>query len=197
MKLFAFLREKSAQAEALADSLAAHPAVARSALNLCDDPAAPYAAVLEVAAPRLPAEPLALRLATLPGAEVYRSRELVELPPPQGPFPGIKLIAPWVLKPGVSPAEGRRHWDEHVPLARSAHVGASAYVRHWVEACYSPGAPAWRGIAILWFDTAADLRERLFGKPEDLDAVTRDVADFVGDTCTLFAREYTQEGRGA
>jgi hypothetical protein len=76
-------------------------------------------------------------------------------------------------------------------LARSAHVGASAYVRHWVEACYTPGAPAWQGIAILWFDTEADLRERLFGKAADVDAVTQDVADFVGETCTLFTRERT------
>lgn len=168
----------------------AHPLVERCSLDLCDDAgqaeAAGYAGMLEWWG----GEPGADLLNGLaPSAQVYAVDELVEKAPARDAFDGIKLVAPWALKPAMDPAEGRRHWDEHVPLALSVHVGACAYVRHWVRAVLTPGAVPYQGVATLWFPTAADLCERLFDRPENEQRIAQDVEEFLGRNCVFAARE--------
>ena len=123
----------------------------------------------------------------------YRVLELVEKDDgvPRGrPAPGIKLMAPWIARSDVERSEIRRHWDEHVPLANRIHVGARRYVRNWVEFPAGPAAPPYQGIAFQYFDSRKDLIERSFDRPESVQLIADDVADFIARHEVLLTTEY-------
>lgn len=162
------------------------------------DPA-PWDAVLELwLDARSPAAPFALLGAIPPRTRIanFMVEELVEKDagPPRGwPTPGIKMIVPWTGRADVPPADQRRHWDEHVPLANRIHVGVSRYVRNWIErsaASAHAAAPAWQGIAMQSFASEADLRERLFDTPASVQVILDDVAEFIADHVALTVVEY-------
>lgn len=109
------------------------------------------------------------------------------------PTSGIKLIAAWTGRDDVAPTEIRRHWDEHVPLANRIHIGCERYVRNWVTALAiapSPYPPAYRGVAFQYFASQQDLVERSFDKPESVQVINDDVADFLASCDVLLATEY-------
>ena len=193
MKLLALIRHGTIGSAGLTEAaraLSSQPAVDRCVLDVCEDAAqaqaAGYIGMLELWGRDLRAD-LLNKLA--PSAEVYAVDELIEKAPPSGLFQGIKLVAPWTLKPGLDAVEGRRHWDEHVPLALSVHLGACAYVRHWVRAVLAPQILSYQGIATLWFSTESDLRERLFAQPGDQRRIAQDVDEFIGRNCAFATRE--------
>jgi hypothetical protein len=109
------------------------------------------------------------------------------------PTIGVKLIAPWTGRDDVSRTEIRRHWDEHVPLANRIHIGCERYVRNWVTSLVmapTPYPPAYQGIAFQYFASQQDLVERSFDKPESVQVITDDVADFLASCDVLVTREY-------
>ena len=109
------------------------------------------------------------------------------------PTAGIKLIAPWTGRNDVAPTELKHHWDEHVPLANRIHIGVQRYVRNWVDAvAVAPTLfpPAYQGIAFQYFATQEDLIERSFDKPESIQIIADDVADFIAHHDVLLTTEH-------
>ena len=100
---------------------------------------------------------------------------------------------PWIGRSELTPAEQRRHWDEHVPLANRIHVGCTRYVRNWVEAPtanHGAAAPPYQGIAMQHFLTEQDLRERSFDSPTSVQVIKDDVAEFIAEHLVLQTIEY-------
>jgi hypothetical protein len=203
MKHMVFLEARDSAAQLHASLLTGFPALAQGAsavaVNLVQtaDPGIRWHAVLEIWGGQ---PETSLRDAEIgphvARRAVYRVTEFVEKdvgPERRWPTPGPKLIVPWVGRPDVTPAEQRRHWDEHVPLANRIHVGCTRYVRNWIEAP-APGsastAPPYQGIAIQHFLTDADLRERSFDSPASVQVIHDDVADFIAEHVVLQAVEY-------
>ncbi len=160
---------------------------------------APWDIVIELWLDRRnPAAPFALFGVIPPGTRVATClvEELVEKDagPARGwPTPGIKMIVPWIGRADVPPHEQRRHWDEHVPLANRIHVGVTRYVRNWIEQSTASAplpTPAWQGIAMQLFASEADLRDRLFDRPENVQVILDDVADFIASHDALVVTEY-------
>lgn len=115
------------------------------------------------------------------------------------PTSGIKLIAAWVGRNDVAREDLKHHWDEHVPLANRIHIGVQRYVRNWVEAvpvAPTPVPPAYQGIAFQYFATQQDLLERSFDKPENIQIITEDVADFISHHDVLLTTEHLIKARG-
>lgn len=109
------------------------------------------------------------------------------------PTPGIKLVAAWIGRDDVAREDLRRHWDEHVPLANRIHIGVRRYVRNWVTALASaptPFPPPYQGFAFQYFDSQADLIERSFDRPESVQIIADDVADFISSHEVLLTTEY-------
>lgn len=113
------------------------------------------------------------------------------------PTPGIKLVAAWIGRDDVAREDLRRHWDEHVPLANRIHIGVRRYVRNWVTALASaptPFPPPYQGFAFQYFDSQADLIERSFDRPESVQIIADDVADFISSHEVLLTTEYLAQG---
>ena len=123
---------------------------------------------------------------------VYSVTQMVEKAPPAPRLDAVKLVACIKQRPDLSKTETRRHWDEHVPLALRIHIGASRYVRNWVEdVVLSSGfSPVYYpGIATMSFHTAEDHRERQYDKPENVKVILDDVAEFMTGTDGFLGQE--------
>lgn len=132
----------------------------------------------------------ASRIASYKTLEIVEKDEGVQR---AGPTPGIKLIAAWVGRNDVARDELRRHWDEHVPLANRIHIGVQRYVRNWVEAVAAatmPFPPAYQGVAFQYYASHQDLIDRSFDKPESVQIIADDVADFISHHAVFLTTEY-------
>lgn len=205
MKQIIFLKSRG-PAEALnawlLDQLASPAAVgaAQLAINLVTPPAAEptWDAAIEVWSDfPVSASPVWAELdSQVSSRATFTVTELVEKDtgPARGwPTPGVKLLVPWIGRRDITPAETRRHWDEHVPLANRIHVGVTRYVRNWIE----PGAldggdgfPGYNGIASQHFLTEQDLLERSFDSPASVQIIIDDVAEFISEHVALRVIEY-------
>jgi hypothetical protein len=179
-------------------SLAAAAAVSVNVVSPSDD-GAPWDAVIELWGGHATASPGSLRTDLEPHAAalaIYRVTELVgkDTGPHRGwPTAGVKLVVPWIGRSDVTPAEQRRHWDEHVPLANRIHVGVTRYVRNWVD-WPAPGTdaaqPPYQGIATQHFPSERDMIERSFDRPESVQVIAADVADFLAGHIVLRTQEF-------
>lgn len=107
-----------------------------------------------------------------------------------GISPGVSLWTMLRRVHGIDIAEFRRHWSEHAPLAIRVHVGATAYRQNRVNTIFTPGAPEFDGFATLSFDSEEDLRDRLFAKPDDVQDILKDSAEFVGFSLSMTCTEH-------
>jgi EthD domain len=205
VKHIVFLEARGPAAQLHACLLAGVPSRMRGitalAVNLVQgaDPGTPWHAVLELWGDQTLAQSpwedaeIDRRVAR---RAVYRVTELVEKdvgPARRWPTAGPKLIVPWIGRRELTPAEQRRHWDEHVPLANRIHVGCTRYVRNWVEASapnLAATTPPYQGIAIQHFLTEQDLRERSFDSPASVQVIQDDVAEFIAEYMALQTVEY-------
>jgi hypothetical protein len=204
MKHIVFLKA-AGPARVLRDSLLTRfasgppPGCIASTVNLVSsgDPAPPWDAVVELwTRPASIGAPALAALPDAPGCRVaaYLVTEMIEknAGPPKGwPTSGVKMIVPWIGRADVPPAEQRRHWDEHVPLANRVHIGVSRYVRNWVDSAVSIDAPRYQGIATQHFPTEADLHDRLFDSPASVQLIVDDVTDFIAEHVALRVLEYS------
>ena len=132
---------------------------------------------------------------------MYQVTEFVEIdagPGPGWPVSGVRLIVPWIGRTDVSPGERRRHWDEHVPLAKRIHIGVTRYVRNWVEGPVgddSALAPPYQGIASQHYPSERDLHERSFDSPASVQVINDDVAEFIAEHVVLPVTEYRHARR--
>ena len=93
--------------------------------------------------------------------------------------PGVNLVSAITWGEGKTAEQGRQGWRNHGPLACRVHVGMTRYVRNVVEQALTPGAPAYNGIAMLYFPTLPDLEQRLYDSPPNVEVIAKDVAGFV------------------
>jgi len=106
-----------------------------------------------------------------------------------GATPGLSQLSFTRPIEGMAREETLRHWSEHIPLACAIHVGMNRYVQDRL-APGADGAAPWFGMAHLHFPDDATLRDGLFRTPEDIAAITADVAEFVGGYATMLATEH-------
>lgn len=112
---------------------------------------------------------------------------------PTGITPGLSQLS-FIRKIDTMPrTEAERHWSEHIPLACAIHVGMERYVQDRLSDA-AVGAEPWFGMANLHFPDAAALRDGLFRTPEDVEAITADVAEFVSAHATMLAIEQVVKG---
>lgn len=166
------------------------------------DPRAPdvatvYDAAIELFGERRLADVLCGDLLEGHVVEAHGSREVFgkgcdTLPGP-GIVPGFSQLSFIRPLPGMSCADVERHWSEHIPLAVAIHVGMTRYVQDRFDEAGKTGA-GWFGMAHLHFPDADVLRNGLFRTPEDVAAITEDVAEFVADHATMLAIEHVVKG---
>jgi hypothetical protein len=107
--------------------------------------------------------------------------------------PGFTVVCPSVRAAFLDHVDFDAHWrDNHSRVHVAASPGTCHYEQLVVDERLTSGAPEWDGVGLLSFATAADYTERLFGGPEDYNAIMEDVARFLdlpkGET--LPASEY-------
>lgn len=105
---------------------------------------------------------------------------------------GVNLVSVITWAQGKSDAEGRRGWQNHGPLACRIHIGMTRYVRNVIEQALTPGAPAYNGVAVLYFPTQEDLEQRLYDSPKGAEAIAADVRGFVNldNIITFYTSQY-------
>ena len=125
-------------------------------------------------------------------AAAYRVTESIEIDEARDTCAphSVKLFSFIIPVAGLADQDFRRHWNEHVPIARRVHAACQQYVRHWVEEALPGGAPSFRGIGMIGFRNQEDLEQRLFDSPEGVAEVVADTAKFVGDRLVVYATEY-------
>lgn len=106
-----------------------------------------------------------------------------------GATPGLSQLSFTQPIAGMAHEETLRHWSEHIPLARAIHVGMNRYVQDRL-APGTDGTVLWFGMAHLHFPNKAALRDGLFRTPQDIEAITADVAEFVSGHATMLAVEH-------
>jgi EthD domain len=151
-----------------------------------------YDAIVEVpleGEPAIVAESLRRQLARNAEVHVYLADQSVIKTPTFDSTPSINLMAVWDAKRGQAPAETRRHWREHVPLAVSIHHGATRYVQSWLEKPLTRGAPAHDGVATLRFPSMEVMATGLFRSAEDVATIDHDVAEFIQTSHVLYTSE--------
>ena len=104
-----------------------------------------------------------------------------------GARPGITYVTPVRWLPGLSPAEARRHWDEHVPAALRVHASMSKYERNWVDEVMSWSADAVPVDAYADFSFAGvDEWDRFFPDDAARLEISQDIASFIHSGSGLF-----------
>jgi len=124
----------------------------------------------------------------------YRVTRLVEHDNPGAltgnPAPGYKIMRGFYFHEDLSPVSARRSWDHHVGAALRLH-GFDRYVRYWIEAPVTPGAPPIGGATNLQFGTDADVLDRYFTQPGGMEQITQDVGHFIArGLARVFTREH-------
>jgi EthD domain len=107
--------------------------------------------------------------------------------------PGFTVVCPSVRASFLDHDQFNAHWlDNHSRVHVAASPGTCHYEQLIIDDTLTPGAPAWDGVGLLSFAAASEYTDRLFGGPEDQQAIMDDVARFLdlpkGET--LPASEY-------
>jgi hypothetical protein len=107
--------------------------------------------------------------------------------------PGVNLISAITWAAGKNDETGRQGWRKHGPLACRVHIGMTRYVQNYVEQAVTPGAPAYNGVALLYFPTLQDLEQRLYDTPQNAEIIAADVKSFVNleKIVTFYTTQYT------
>jgi len=101
----------------------------------------------------------------------------------------VKLVFLCRRRPDLShDAYVARLLEGHVPLALRHHPTMRRYVVNVVEET-APGAPGLDSVGMLWFDSLADYRDRLYDSAEGARIVARDVAGFLAGADAYVTRE--------
>ncbi len=106
---------------------------------------------------------------------------------------GFTVVCPSVRIASLSHDEFDAHWrDNHSRVHVQASPGTCHYEQLIIDEALTPDAPAWDGVGLLSFASAADYTERLFDGEAGQRAIFEDIPRFVdierGET--LPATEY-------
>ncbi len=107
--------------------------------------------------------------------------------------PGVNLISAITWAADKNDETGPQGWRKHGPLACRVHIGMTRYVQNYIEQAVTPGAPAYNGVAVLYFPTLQDLEQRLYDTPQNAEIIAADVKSFVNleKIVTFYTTQYT------
>jgi hypothetical protein len=107
--------------------------------------------------------------------------------------PGVNLVSAITWADGKTEQTGREGWRKHGPLACRVHIGMTRYVQNYVELVLTPQAPAYNGVAMLYFPTVQDLEQRLYDTPQNAEVIAADVKSFVNleKIITFYTTQHT------
>ncbi|HEY2106829.1 MAG TPA: EthD domain-containing protein [Candidatus Binataceae bacterium] len=127
----------------------------------------------------------------------YLIKEVVEKDQQTFPLgqraPGVNLVSAITWAEGKTQETGRQGWRKHGPLACRVHIGMTRYVQNYVEQAVTSGAPAYNGVALLYFPTLQDLEQRLYDTPQNAEVIAADVKSFVNleKIVTFYTTQHT------
>lgn len=104
--------------------------------------------------------------------------------------PGVKYLVQCRFFDDLPASAAQRSWAHHVKLALRVHVGMDIYIRNWIDASLTPGAPRVDGVGELHFPTVADMRERWFCSDHGRGEIVQDIGHFLQSGTRLYASEY-------
>jgi hypothetical protein len=94
--------------------------------------------------------------------------------------PGFVMVCPTVRAAALTHEEYDEHWRvNHAPLHVRCSPGTAHYEQLTVREALTPGAPAFDGFGWLGFTSGVEYAERLFGGPEDEQAIFEDIPRFL------------------
>jgi len=94
--------------------------------------------------------------------------------------PAIEQLAFVPRVSSITHEQFAEHWSErHTPLVRIHHPGMARYVQNVIMEPLTPDAPAFDGVAQLYFRTSHDFHERYFDSEEGQRIIFDDVAKFL------------------
>jgi hypothetical protein len=64
------------------------------------------------------------------------------------------------------------------------------YIRHWIDAVLTPGAPPEQGVTELHFPTQEDMRTRWFVDDDGRRQIVQDIGHFLASGVRLYTSEY-------
>jgi hypothetical protein len=93
---------------------------------------------------------------------------------------GFTILCPSVRIPSLSHEQFDAHWrDNHSRVHVEASPGTCHYEQLIINEALTPDAPAWDGVGLLSFASAADYTERLFDGEAGQRAIFEDIPRFV------------------
>jgi hypothetical protein len=107
--------------------------------------------------------------------------------------PGFTLLCPSVRKAVLTHAQFDAHWrDNHGPIHVASSPGTCHYEQLPVNRVVRGSVPAWDGVGLLSFATAADFTQRMFDGERGQRAIYEDIPRFLALEAgeTLAASEY-------
>jgi EthD domain len=102
-----------------------------------------------------------------------------------GLAPAVKQVSFLKAQTDLSVAAFRRHFREHVDVARVHHPAICRYAQH--DVVDAAGDPAFdvQGVSELWFADEASLVERYFAGPDSVAVVRADNREYIDFSGTL------------
>jgi hypothetical protein len=111
--------------------------------------------------------------------------------------PGIKQVSFLKAQAGLTEDAFRRHFREHVAVARVHHPAICRYVQHDVLATHGDPPLDVHGVSELWFADESSLVQRYFAGPDSVAVVRADNREYIDFSGTLSLLVHPVEARGA
>jgi uncharacterized protein (TIGR02118 family) len=132
----------------------------------------------------------------LAGATAYATSEIVQRTPPPARLGerscGVKFVAAVRRADRLSHEDFVHGWlERHVRLVL-ADPSVRGYKTNVVDSCLAPDAPAYDGIAELYFDSTADLEAHIRMSRDEQKPIRADIQGFVAEAVTYRCAEYVE-----
>jgi hypothetical protein len=115
----------------------------------------------------------------------------------RGVVPQVKQVSFLKAQTGLAGAAFRRHFREHVAVARVHHPAICRYEQHDVLDATGDGGLDTHGVSELWFADEDDLAARYFAGPGSVPIVRADNREYIDFSGTLSLLVRPDDRRGA
>jgi hypothetical protein len=135
-------------------------------------------------------------------AERWRALRVVDHPAwddttTRGVDPQVKQVSFLKAQPGLTGDAFRRHFREHVAVARVHHPAICRYEQHDVLDIAGDADLDTQGVSELWFVDEDDLAARYFAGPDSVPIVRSDNREYIDFSGTLSLLVRPDDRRGA
>jgi EthD domain-containing protein len=109
--------------------------------------------------------------------------------------PRVKQVSFLKAQTDLTEADFRRHFREHVDVARVHHPAICRYAQHDVLDAVGDPAPDVQGVSELWFADEASLVAHYFAGPDSVAVVRADNREYIDFSGTLSLLVHPSESR--